>query len=209
MSRDLTQVLLNAAHTNDIELGDDQASTLINYLTLLQKWNGTHNLTAITSTSEMLSKHLIDSLSIARNWPKGKTLDVGSGAGLPGIPLAVVNPTYSFTLVDASHKRVAFLREVCRVLQLANVTPEHARVENLTASKYDVITCRAFSSLSDFIAKTKHLIADNGRWLAMKGVYPTEELAVLDTDQYLIDVQTIPLVDESFERHLVDIRQKQ
>lgn len=188
-----------------ISLSDIQIGQLLSFIQLIAKWNKTHNLTAIKDPAEMVSKHLIDSLSIAKDFPSGDVLDVGSGAGLPGIPLAILKPQQSFTLLDASLKRVAFLQESRRKLALTNINPIHSRVEDFSGQKFAVITSRAFTSLVNMLQQTEHLLAPDGCWLAMKGVYPSEEIAEVGA-QYKIDsTSKVHVPGLSAERHLVQI----
>lgn len=188
-----------------ISLSNIQIGQLLSFIQLIAKWNKTHNLTAIKDPVEMVSKHLIDSMSIAKDFPSGDILDVGSGAGLPGIPLAILKPQQSFTLLDASLKRVAFLQESRRKLALTNINPIHSRVEDFSGQQFAVITSRAFTSLVNMLQQTEHLLAPDGCWLAMKGVYPGEEIAEVGT-QYKIDsTSKVHVPGLSAERHLVQI----
>lgn len=201
-------VLLSGCEKLLIKVSLSDSGRLLQYLDLMQKWNRTHNLTALPSVDEMVVKHLLDSLSIESFLPSGSVLDVGSGAGLPGIPLAVVRPNQQFTLVDASFKRVAFLREAKRRLKLTNMDVIHARVEQLPSQAFEVITSRAFSSLPQMLNVTKHLLSNKGVWMAMKGQNPVSELSSLK-DGFLVeavDVLHVPGLDA--ERHLVRISKR-
>jgi 16S rRNA (guanine527-N7)-methyltransferase len=150
------------------------------YLTLLNKWNLAYNLTAVRDLESMINKHILDSLAISP-WLKGrKIIDVGTGAGLPGIPLAITNPQMQLTLLDSNGKKTRFLAEVKRQLDLENIEIVQFRIENYRpAQGFDTVVSRAFSSLDQMIHWTQHLIAPNGIWLAMKGRYPTEELNLI------------------------------
>lgn len=154
---------------------------LAHYLSLLNKWNAAYNLTAIRDMEAMVNKHLLDSLAILP-WLQGDyILDVGTGAGLPGIPLAIAQPNRRFVLLDSNGKKVRFLNEVKRQLALTNLEVVQFRVENYRPEQgFDTVTSRAFSSLEQMIYWTEHLIAEQGIWLAMKGRYPEEELSALD-----------------------------
>lgn len=150
---------------------------LLNYLFLLNKWNLAYNLTAVRDLESMVSKHILDSLAILP-WVKGnRILDVGTGAGLPGIPLAIAKPETQFVLLDSNGKKVRFLNEVKRQLNLKNLEVVQFRVENYHPDQgFDTVISRAFSSLEQMIHWTQHLIAKEGIWLAMKGRYPDTEL---------------------------------
>lgn len=157
------------------------SSPLFHYLLLLDKWNAAYNLTAIRDLESMITKHLLDSLAVLP-WINGShVLDVGTGAGLPGIPLAIAQPEKHFTLLDSNGKKVRFLQEVKRQLGITNLEIVQFRVENYHPTQgFDTVTSRAFSSLEQMIHWTQHLIAEQGIWLAMKGRYPDEELVVLN-----------------------------
>lgn len=188
-----------------LKLDQQQINQMLDFIGLISKWNRTHNLTAITDIDEMINKHLLDSLSVAEFLPSGEVLDVGSGAGLPGVPLSIVSTNNKFTLVDSSLKRIGFLKEVKRKLALTNIDPIHSRVEQLDSSGFDIIMSRAYSSLDNMLSQTQHLLAKNGRWLAMKGVYPECEINEV-SDHYRIDKSTkltVPGLDA--ERHLIEI----
>ncbi|MFI4962337.1 MAG: 16S rRNA (guanine(527)-N(7))-methyltransferase RsmG [Legionellales bacterium] len=150
---------------------------LLEYLLLLYKWNGAYNLTALRDMESMVSKHLLDSLAILP-WIKGsRILDAGTGAGLPGIPLALAKPDMQFVLLDSNGKKIRFLNEVKRQLHLKNLEIVQFRVENYhPAQGFDTVLSRAFSSLEQMIHWTGHLVAQDGIWLAMKGRYPETEL---------------------------------
>jgi 16S rRNA (guanine527-N7)-methyltransferase len=153
---------------------------LFTYLELLIKWNRAYNLTALHDPEDMVIKHILDSLSILP-WIKGQTiLDVGTGAGFPGIPLALAKPDCAITLLDSNGKKTRFLKEVVRVLAIKNVEIIQSRIETYRkTSGFDTVTSRAFSSLKNMVDSTHHLINENGMWLAMKGRYPQEELEAL------------------------------
>lgn len=153
------------------------SASLADYLFLLNKWNSTYNLTAIRDVEAMVGKHILDSLAILP-WLKGnRIIDVGTGAGLPGIPLALAQPEINFVLLDSNGKKTRFLNEVKRQLNLKNLEIIQNRVENYhPAQGFDTVLSRAFSSLGQMIQWTHHLIADEGIWLAMKGRFPDVEL---------------------------------
>ena len=203
-----------------------QLSQLVTYLALLDKWNRVYNLTAVRETERMVSHHLLDSLAIVpylqietavphpNPLPKGEganaglrpptAIDVGSGGGLPGIPLAIARPDLQITLIDSVAKKTAFLLQAKAELGLENVSVVTGRVETLQDDKgFDTITSRAFSDLKEFVTLTRHLLAPGGRWLAMKGLYPHEEIAALP-DWVRVSanpVLSIPHLDAT--RHLI------
>ncbi|MFJ1268803.1 16S rRNA (guanine(527)-N(7))-methyltransferase RsmG [Legionella lytica] len=154
---------------------------LLDYLFLLKKWNLAYNLTAVRDLESMVNKHLLDSLAIVP-WVHGEhIIDVGTGPGLPGIPLAIAHPDKSFVLLDSNGKKTRFLNEVKRQLDLKNLEIVQIRVENYhPAQGFDTVISRAFSSLAQMIHWTKHLIAEDGIWLAMKGRYPDAELQEIE-----------------------------
>lgn len=154
---------------------------LLAYLFLLKKWNAAYNLTAVRDLESMINKHILDSLAILP-WVKGKQIiDVGTGAGLPGIPLAIACPDKNFILLDSNGKKTRFLSEVKRQLDLKNLEVVQIRVENYHPTQgFDTVISRAFSSIAQMLHWTKHLIAQDGIWLAMKGRYPEAELHELE-----------------------------
>ena len=168
---------------------------LLGYLNLLHKWNRAYNLTAVRDMNSMVTRHVLDSLAILK-WVKGPhLLDVGSGAGLPGIPLALALPELHVVLLDSNGKKIRFLQEVKRVLSLDNVDIVQTRVENYHPSHgFDTVTSRAFSNLEQMIDWTHHLIAANGIWLAMKGRRPDAELATIHRP-YTVETYSVAGID--------------
>src|SRR5574340_1694621 len=161
-------------------LPDGAAPRLLAYLALLDKWNRVYNLTAVRDTDRMVSHHLLDSLAAVPYFRGEAVLDVGSGGGLPGIPLAIARPELQVTLIDSIAKKTAFLLQAKAELGLANLNVVTGRVEDYRpAAGFDVITSRAFSDLKEFVSLTRHLLKPTGRWLAMKGLLPHEEVASL------------------------------
>jgi 16S rRNA (guanine527-N7)-methyltransferase len=182
---------------------------LVAYLKLLLKWNKTYNLTAIQEPERMLGLHLLDSLAIVPYIAPDRLLDVGSGGGLPGIPVAVAVPGVRVTLLDSNGKKCAFLRQVAIELGLANVDVVHSRVEVFTPDAcYRQIVSRAFSDLAEFARLSSHLLCEGGEWLAMKGVRPHEEMARLQGVRVKQDIQLeVPGLDA--ERHLIIMEPKE
>ena len=188
-----------------------QAQALVTFCETLLKWNATYNLTTITDASSVLTLHVADSLTLV---PKVKefapaakrVLDVGSGGGLPVVPLAVMRPDLSVSAVDTVKKKAVFLRQAGVMCRLRNFTVYNDRVEKLSLPPFDVITSRAFASLKDMTSWTEHLLAENGVWLAMKGKLTEDEMAGLDRQKYEVSPVPLSVPGAEVERHLVVIR---
>jgi 16S rRNA (guanine527-N7)-methyltransferase len=178
---------------------------LLDYLALIQKWNKVHNLTAVRDPEAMVILHLLDSLSVLPHIKTGRLLDVGSGAGLPGIVLALTRPDLNVTTLDSVGKKASFMRQAKAELGIVNLEVVSSRVEDFKPPhKFDIIISRAFSEIANFLGLTRHLLADNGEWLAMKGVYPDEELAKLkDVTARVVELK-VPGLDA--QRHLVFLK---
>lgn len=192
-----------------LELDAAAADRLARFGKLLVRWNAVHNLTAIRSSEDILTHHLLDSLALVPQLVRlaggqaVRVLDVGAGGGLPGIPLAVAWPLAQVTLVDAVQKKVAFITQAQLELRLPNVKAVHSRVEKLNEPRFDIVTSRAFASLLDFVSLTRESISPTSWWLAMKGTEPIEEIAALPEWVNVVDVieLKVPGLDEA--RHLV------
>jgi 16S rRNA (guanine527-N7)-methyltransferase len=181
---------------------------LLDYVELLARWNSAYNLTAVRSTPAMVSNHLLDSLAVAHLVRGERLVDVGSGAGLPGIPLAITAPQLQVALVDANGKKTRFLREAVRALQLANVRIEAQRVENVRG-EYDTVVARAFASLSDMLRLGGHLLAPEGILLALKGQLHKDEIVSLPDGFVVADVVPLCVPGLAAARHAVIIRRAQ
>ena len=181
---------------------------LVQYLELIEKWNKVHNLTAIRGLESMLAHHLLDSLAVLPHLGATRSLlDVGSGAGLPGIPLAIVQPELVVTLLDSSHKRQAFQLQCKAELGLGNVTAVHSRVEDYRNELgFEAVISRAFSDLGEFVGAARHVCAPGGRLLAMKGLYPHDEIAKLPEGATVSQVSELKIPGLSASRHLVEVR---
>lgn len=175
---------------------------LVQYVVLLHKWNRAYNLTAVRDPNAMMTRHVIDSLTILP-WVKGpRILDVGSGPGLPGMILAIVRPELQVSLLDSNGKKVRFQKQIVMELGLSNVTPLHERIEALSEDQqFDQITSRAFSSLNDFVSLSRHVLADGGEWLAMRGRVDTDDVLPDDIEQ--IGSHDLSVPGDPGERHLV------
>ncbi len=180
------------------------APPLLAYLALLVRWNRTYNLTAIRDPHEMVTRHLLDSLAMVPHVESGTLADLGTGPGLPGIPLAIARPQLQVTLVESNGKKARFLREAVRQLGLGNARVAESRAEALDEpGAYDNLTARAMDTLAGIVAVGGHLLRPGGLLLAMKGVYPHEEIAALPADWHVLDVRPLPVPGLVGERHLV------
>ncbi len=187
-----------------LELRAEALAKLERYLDLLEKWNRVYNLTAIRDRERMVTHHLLDSAAILPHVTGPRVLDVGSGAGLPGIPLAIANPGLQVTLLDANHKKVAFLRQAVAELGLANATVESERVASWpTSARFETIVSRAFADLGEFVAASGRLLAPGGTIAAMKGVYPAEEIERMPPAFQVVKVVKLAVPGLDAERHLV------
>jgi len=180
---------------------------LLRFCELLQKWNRTYNLTAIRDPMKMVSHHLLDSLAVVPHLPvpqAGRLADVGSGGGLPGIPLAIARPQWAVTLNDSNRKKTTFLRQAAIELELGNIAVESERAENWhPAQAFDAVISRGLADLSDFVSACAHLVARGGVLVAMKGVYPHEEIARAPTAARCNEVMRVEVPFLGAERHLV------
>ena len=197
-----TDQLLSAALDIGIALSDHQTMQLLTYLDLLEKWNNAYNLTAVRSRSEMLSRHLIESLAISPFISGQKVVDVGTGAGFPGMPLAIANPAVQYTLLDSNGKKSRFLLEVKRALMLTNVEIETVRVESwLPTKRFDAVVTRAFADLATTLVRVDHVLSDQGMVYAMKTQQAQHEIeSLLDaTRSVTAENINVPGRDWSFQ----------
>lgn len=178
---------------------------LLAFRDLLLKWNRTYNLTALRDPQQVISHHLLDALAILPHVGAGPLLDVGSGGGLPGIPLAIARPDLSVTLVDTVQKKAAFLQQAAIELELKSVAVHHARVEEMRG-QYAQISSRAFAELARFISLTHHLLAPGGRWLAMKGARPDDEIKALPAGSEVAAIIPLAVPGLDAERHLIILK---
>lgn len=199
---------LQAAATQlGLNLSDHQLDQLLAYLALLQKWNKVYNLTAVRDPAQMLSHHLIDSLSalppLLRHGAPVRLLDVGAGGGLPGVVIAICCPATDVTCVDAVAKKATFIQQVAAELKLPNLHGVHSRVEQLTTEPFGVITSRAFASLVDFTSLTRQHLAPGAVWMAMKGQHPADEIAALPADVEVFHVEQLAVPGLDAQRCIV------
>lgn len=193
-----------------LALSEAQKNQLLTYLSEFHKWNRAYNLSAVRDIDAMLDRHLLDSLSVLKyvqNRAPERLIDVGTGGGLPGIPLAIALPGCQVVLLDSAGKKTRFLFHVKTQLGLENVTVEHRRVEQYRPDQpFDIVISRAFASLADMINGCEHLLSPEGLFMAMKGVYPQEELAEVEGRVQLVDSHRLQVPGNDGERHLLELR---
>lgn len=207
---ELSDMIGRGARELKLELDGETRHRLVRYVLLLEKWNEVYNLTAIRQRAKTVSVHLLDSLAVLPHVAAGgRMLDVGSGAGLPGIPIALARPELSVGLLDSNHKKAAFLKQAVAELGLQNAEVICDRVESWRpARRFDGIISRAFSELSDFVAMTQHLLAPGGVFVAMKGVFPFEEIERLPAEYRVRQSHKLSVPFLEAERHLVLIERQ-
>ena len=211
LQNSLRQQLGEGVNALCVELTDGQLDKLVQYVVLLAKWNKTYNLTAIKEPEQMVSRHILDSISIAPYITSARILDVGSGPGLPGIPLAILYPDKQIATLDSNGKKTRFMTQAKTELDLANLTVINDRVESYSPEQlFDEVTSRAFSSLVDMVEGTRHLLSESGVYLAMKGLYPEEELSELmkQTNCELVKSITLKVPGNEGTRHLLILSKK-
>ncbi|QKE38751.1 16S rRNA (guanine(527)-N(7))-methyltransferase RsmG [Ferrovum myxofaciens] len=201
------QILRTGLESLHLSASEQSLEQAIQYLDLLEKWNGAINLTAIRQRDRMLTLHLMDSWTLVPFIKDSELLlDVGSGGGFPGIPVALIRPDLSITLMESNQKKVAFLKQAKIELGLYNLEVIGERVEQSKPDKlYNVITCRAFSDLSEFVRSTRHLLAKGGEWIAMKGAIPYDEINRLPAE-ISTTITPIQIPGLKAERHLIHLR---
>ena len=188
-----------------LTLSEKQRQQLLSYVTLLAKWNKVYNLTSVRDIDVMVSRHLLDSLTVLPFLVGHSLLDVGSGAGLPGIPIAIARPDIAVTLLDSNSKKTRFLQQAKAELGLGNVTVIRERIEQASLPEFDLVTARAFSTLADIIDLTERHCHDASRLLLMKGVYPEEELMRVTGGFKLESVHVLEVPGYEGQRHLVEL----
>lgn len=205
LTRDLTAGLDRL----DVALPSPAIAALVDFVRELNRWNQTYNLTAVRDPAEMVSRHLLDSLTALPFVRGERVLDVGCGAGLPGFPLAIALPATRFVLLDSNAKKQRFVEHVARMLKLDNVEPAHARVEQYDALPFDTIICRALTTLAEFVAGAQHLLAPGGQLVAMKGRLPETEIAALPTGWEATVKQRVNVPGLDGERHIIQLQKTQ
>ena len=211
MTRPLEAELRQGLGALHLELHDQQVGNLLDYLALLQKWNKVYNLTSVREPAGMLTHHLLDSLALVGPLRRQigdraiRLLDVGSGAGLPGVVIAICCPEVRVDCVDTVAKKAAFIQQAAVSLQLPNLRGLHARVESLT-EPYDVISARAFASLADFVSGSAGALAQEGVWMAMKGKHPAAEIEALPAASIVFHVEQLTVPGLDAERCVIWLR---
>ncbi len=203
----LNDILMQGSESLSLTLTEQQAEKLVGYVERIDKWNKAYNLTSVREPEQMMVKHILDSIAVAP-FIDGKTIiDVGTGPGLPGIPLSVMLPDSSFTLLDSLGKRVRFMKQCAFELGLNNVTPVHSRVEDHKPDQpYDIVLSRAFASLKDMLHWCEHLVDSSGVFVALKGQFPQSEIDEVSDHFRIESVKALLVPELEGERHLVNIR---
>ena len=204
--QELNTLLMNGCAEMGIALSEQQQQLLIEYIQLFEKWNKAYNLSAVRNVRQMIGRHLLDSLVVAPLITGKRFIDVGTGGGLPGIPLAIMFPERQFTLLDSNGKKTRFLYQVKSQLKLDNVEVVNTRVEAFQPDElFDGVISRAFASLLDMTTGCKHLLRKNGRFWALKGIYPDDELSALEKNYKVKASYPLSVPGEEGERHLLEL----
>jgi 16S rRNA (guanine527-N7)-methyltransferase len=214
LEKDLRQILIKGAEQMSVALSETQIENLLAYIREFDKWNKAYNLSAIRDIRQMVARHLLDSLSVVPYFftskhSTEKVIDVGTGGGLPGIPLAIMFPEKKITLLDSAGKKTRFLFHVKTLLKLENVSVENRRVEEFQpAQKFNAVISRAFASLQDMTDGCVHLLENDGVFLAMKGIYPQDELSPIADKIELLESIKLDVAETDGERHLLVLQTK-
>ena len=205
----LLNVLQGALAKTDLQVSEQQQTKLVQYVQLMHKWNKAYNLTSVRDPQQMVIKHIVDSVVVSPYLQGDCFIDVGTGPGLPGIPLAILHPEKHFTLLDSLGKRVRFMKQVGFELQLKNINPVQSRVEQYKSEiRLDGVLSRAFASLKDMLHWCQHLVDSEGVFLALKGQFPEQELADLPEGFVLVDSAPLLVPGLDGERHLLKLKKR-
>lgn len=205
----MKQRLAQLIAQTDLQVTDRQLEQLVGYVALLHKWNKAYNLTSVRDPDEMLVKHILDSIVVGTHLVGERFIDVGTGPGLPGIPLAIMHPEKDFTLLDSLGKRIRFIRQVIHELAITNVTPIQSRVEEFQPEQgFDAVLSRAFASMTDMVSWCHHLPAEHGCFMALKGQFNQQEVTELPDWCSVTEVKSLQVPELEGERHLVILTAK-
>ncbi|MGF1726485.1 16S rRNA (guanine(527)-N(7))-methyltransferase RsmG [Photobacterium nomapromontoriensis] len=205
----MKQRLAQLIAQTDLTVTEQQIDQLVGFVAMLHKWNKAYNLTSVRDPNEMLVKHIMDSLVVSPHLEGERFIDVGTGPGLPGIPLAIMNPDKQFTLLDSLGKRIRFIRQAIFELKITNVTPVQSRVEEFQPEVgFDCVLSRAFASMNDMVSWCHHLPADSGCFMALKGQFDQQEVAELPDWCSVTEVKSLHVPELEGERHLVILTAK-
>ncbi|MCY7295407.1 16S rRNA (guanine(527)-N(7))-methyltransferase RsmG [Alteromonas sp. a30] len=189
------------------DVSEEKQQLLIKYLEMVHKWNKAYNLTSVRDPLEMVTVHLVDSIAVSPLLEGKRFIDVGTGAGLPGVPLAIMNPDAHFVLLDSLGKRIRFLKQVAFELKLANIEPIQSRVEeHVLEEPFDAVITRAYASLEQMISSCQHLISSDGQFLALKGVYPEQELEAIVEPFAVAESVPLSVPGLDAQRHVIRIK---
>lgn len=207
LSEELSRILARGIDALGLEISTEQQAKLVRFVEMINKWNKAYNLTSVRDPHQMMIKHILDSLAV-KPYVEGQTvIDVGTGPGLPGIPLAIVLPETHFVLLDSLGKRVRFMKQCAHDLGIANIEPVQSRVEEHQPQQpYDCVLSRAFASLKDMLHWCSHLVDSEGKFLALKGQFPQEELDEVSNHYQITSINNLSVPELEGERHLVTIK---
>lgn len=207
LSDELSRILARGIDALELDITTEQQAKLVGYVEMINKWNKAYNLTSVRDPHQMMIKHILDSLAV-KPYVEGKTvIDVGTGPGLPGIPLAIVLPDTHFVLLDSLGKRVRFMKQCAHDLGIPNIEPVQSRVEEHQPQQaYDCVLSRAFASLKDMLHWCSHLVDSQGKFLALKGQFPQEELGEVSNHYQIKSINNLSVPELEGERHLVTIK---
>ena len=209
LQEELLSLLQKSVNQLDIKVSEPQQQKLIAFVLMMDKWNKAYNLTSVRNPKDMVLKHLVDSIVIAPHLSGQVYIDVGTGPGLPGIPLAILHPELTFILLDSLGKRVRFMKQVAYELKIDNIQPVQSRVEDYQSSLViDGVISRAFASLKDMLHWCQHLVDSSGLFLALKGQLPEEEISQLPAEYSVVDIIKLQVPGLEGDRHLVKIQKK-